>query len=61
MSDNFSIKNRIRDIINGETDATRERKASMQGKIDRADNIFQFCLLLFGLGFFVVMVLRMFL
>lgn len=61
MSEQFSIKNRIREIINGETDAERERKASMQGRIDRADDIFQFCLLLFGLGFWVVMILKMFL
>lgn len=58
MSEEYSIKNRIKDIINGETDAERDRKASMQGKIDQADDIFQFCLLLFGLGFWVVMILR---
>lgn len=61
MSEEYSIKNRIKDIINGETDVDRARKESMQGKIDRADDIFQFCLLLFGLGFWVVMILRMFL
>ncbi len=61
MSEEYSIKNRIKDIINGEADVDRARKESMQGKIDRADDIFQFCLLLFGLGFWVVMILRMFL
>lgn len=61
MSEEYSIKDRIRDIINGEADTDRARKESMQGKIDRADDIFQFCLLLFGLGFWVVMILRMFL
>ncbi len=59
MSEQYSIKDRIRDIINGEADVNRERKASMQGQIDRADHIFQFCLLLFGLGFWVVMILKM--
>ena len=52
---------RIKDIINGATDAERDRKASMQGKIDQADHVFQFFLLLFGLGFWVVMILKMFL
>lgn len=61
MSEEYSIKKRIKDIINGTTDAERERKASMQGQIDRADHIFQFCLLLFGLGFWIVMILKMFL
>lgn len=61
MSEEYSIKNRIKDLINGQADADRARKESMQGKIDHADNIFQFCLLLFGLGFWVVMILRMFL
>ena len=61
MSENYSIKNRIKDIINGESEAERQRKASMQGQIDKADDIFQFCLLLFGLGFWVVMILKMFL
>lgn len=59
MSEQYSIKDRIRDIINGEVDANRQRKASMQGLIDRADHIFQFFLLLFGLGFWIVMILRM--
>lgn len=61
MSEEYSIKNRIKDLLNGQADADRTRKESMQGKIDRADDIFQFCLLLFGLGFWVVMILRMFL
>lgn len=59
MSDEYSVRDRIRDIINGNDEAQRERKASMQGKIDQADHIFQFCLLLFGLGFWVVMILKM--
>ncbi|MCH5252933.1 MAG: hypothetical protein J1F22_08155 [Lachnospiraceae bacterium] len=60
MSDNYSFKERIKGIINGTTDYDRERKASMQHNIDRADSIFQFCLLLFGLGFWVVMILKYF-
>lgn len=61
MSDEYSIKERIKGIINGTTDSDRERKASMQGQIDRADGIFQFLLLLFGLGFWIVMILKYFL
>lgn len=61
MSENYSIKDRIKDIINGQSDSDRQRKASMQGQIDKADDIFQFCLLLFGVGFWVVMILKMFL
>lgn len=61
MSAEYSIKDRIRDIIDGTVDADRKRKESMQGNIDKADHIFQFCLLLFGLGFWVVMILKMFL
>lgn len=61
MSEEYSIKKRIKDIINGTTDAERERKAGMQGQIDRADHIFQFLLLLFGLGFWIVMILKTFL
>ena len=60
MSENYSIKDRIKDIINGQSDSDRQRKASMQGQIDKADDIFQFCLLLFGVGFWVVMILKMF-
>lgn len=61
MSGEYSIKERIKGIINGTTDSDRERKASMQGQIDRADGIFQFLLLLFGLGFWIVMILKYFL
>ena len=61
MQEKDGIMVRIKDIINGATDAERDRKASMQGKIDQADYVFQFFLLLFGLGFWVVMILKMFL
>jgi hypothetical protein len=61
MSENRTITQRIKDIINGESDSERARKESIQGKIDHADNVFQFFLLLFGLGFWVVMILKMFL
>jgi len=61
MQEKGGMMNRIKDIINGATDAERDRKASMQGKIDQADHVFQFFLLLFGLGFWVVMILKMFL
>ena len=54
-----SIKEKLKDIINGTVDYDKERKASMQGNIDRADGIFQFLLLLFGLGFWIVMILKM--
>ncbi len=57
MSEEYSIKKKISDIINGESDSERARKE----KIDRADDIFQFFLLLFGLGFWVIMILKMFL
>ena len=60
MSENYSIKDRIKDIINGTTDS-EARKASMQGQIDRADGIFQLLLLVFGLGFWIVMILKYFL
>ncbi len=61
MSENYSITNKIKDIINGTSESERQRKSGMKGKIDKADDIFQFCLLLFGLGFWIVMILRMFL
>ena len=61
MEEKEGIMGRIKDIINGTTDAERARKAGMQGNIDQADHIFQFLLLLFGLGFWVVMILKMFL
>ena len=59
MSEEYSIKEKLKDIINGTVDYDKERKASMQGNIDRADGIFQFLLLLFGLGFWFVMILKM--
>ncbi len=58
MSEEYKFKDRIKDIINGTVDYDRQRKASMQGNIDRADGIFQFLLALFGLGFWVVMLLK---
>lgn len=61
MSEQYSIKDRIKDIINGEVDYDKQRKASMQGWIDRADTIFQFLLGLFILGFLIVMVIKNFL
>ncbi|MGN1205909.1 MAG: hypothetical protein ACI4SQ_02850 [Eubacterium sp.] len=61
MQEKNGMMNRIKDIINGTTEAERDRKASMQGKIDQADHVFQFLLLLFGMGFWVVMILKMFL
>ena len=45
MQEKNGIMVRIKDIINGSTDAERDRKASMQGKIDQADHVFQFFLL----------------
>lgn len=61
MSEEYKFKDRIRDIINGEVDYDRQRKASMQGWIDRADTIFQLFLILFFLGFFIVMLFMYFL
>ena len=61
MSTDYNIRERIKDIINGSTDYDKLRKSSIQGMIDRADNIFQFFLLLFGLGFWIVMILKYFL
>ncbi len=61
MYDDYHVGNKIKDLINGQADADRERKASMKGNIDKADDVFQFFLLLFGLGFWVVMILKLFL
>ncbi len=61
MSDEYSFKDRIKDIINGDVDYDRQRKASMQDWIDRADALFQFFLALFILGFFIVMIIKNFL
>ncbi len=61
MSEEYNVKEKIKELLNGQTEADREKKASIKGTIDRADDIFQFCLLLFGLGFWVVMILKMFL
>lgn len=61
MSDEYRFKDRIKDIINGEVDYDKQRKASIQGWIDRADTIFQLFLILFFLGFFIAMLIRYFL
>ena len=61
MSEQYSIKQRIKDIINGEVDYEKQRKASMQGFIDRADLIYQFLLALFIVGFVIVMLIKYFL
>ncbi len=61
MSEEYSIKDKLKDIINGTVDYDKQRKASMQGQIDRADHIFQFLLLLFGLGFWIVFLVKSFL
>ena len=58
MSSDYSFKERIKDIINGDTDYDKLRKESMQGNIDRADHIFQFLLAFFGFGFWIVMLLK---
>lgn len=61
MSEEYSFKDRIKDIINGQVDYDKQRKASMQCWIDRADTIFQLFLILFFLGFFIVMLIKYFL
>ena len=61
MSEELSFKEKLQEIINSQAETDRARKESMKDMIDRADNIFEFCLLLFGLGFWVVMILKMFL
>ena len=61
MSEEYSFKDRIKDIIKGQVDYYKQRKASMQGWIDRADTIFQLFLILFFLGFFIVMLIKYFL
>lgn len=61
MSEEYSFKDRIKDIINGEVDYDKQTKSSMQGWIDRADTIFQLFLILFFLGFFIVMLIKYFL
>ena len=61
MSEEYSFKDRIKDVINGQVDYDKQRKASMQGWIDRADTIFQLFLILFFLGFFIVMLIKYFL
>lgn len=60
MSAEYKFKDRIKDIINGDVDYEKQRKASMQGWIDRADTIFQLFLVLFCLGFFIAMLIRFF-
>ena len=61
MSEEYSFKDRIKDIVNGDVDYDKQHKASMQGWIDRADTIFQLFLVLFCLGFFIAMLIRFFL
>ena len=58
MSEEYSFKDRIKDIINGEVDYDKQRKASIQGWIDRADTLYQLFLILFFLGFFIVMLIK---
>ena len=65
IEDNISLeyrfKDRIKDIINGDVDYDKLRKAEKQGWIDRADTGFQLFLILFFLGFFIVMLIKYFL
>lgn len=61
MSEQYSIKQRIKDIINGEVDYDKQQKASMQGYIDRADHVYQFVLALFIIGFLIAMLIKYFL
>ena len=61
VSEEYSFKDRIKDIINGDVDYDKQRKASIQGWIDRADTIFQLFLILFFVGFFIAMLIRYFL
>ena len=41
MSEEYRFKDRIKDIINGDVDYDKLRKAEKQGWIDRADTGFQ--------------------
>ena len=59
MSEEYRFKDRIKDIINGDVDYDKLRKAEKQ--IDRADTGFQLFLILFFLGFFIVMLIKYFL
>ena len=61
MSEEYRFKDRIKDIINGDVDYDKLRKAEKQGWIDRADTGFQLFLILFFLGFFIVMLKKYFL
>ena len=61
MSEEYRFKDRIKDIINGDVDYDKLRKAEKQGWIDRADTGFQLFLILFFLGFFIVMLIKYFL
>ena len=58
MSEEYRFKDRIKDIIN---DYDKLRKVEKQGWIDRADTGFQLFLILFFLGFFIVMLIKYFL
>ncbi len=60
MSEEYRFKDRIKDIINGDVDYDKLRKAEKQGWIDRADTGFRL-LILFFLGFFIVMLIKYFL
>ena len=60
MSEEYRFKDRIKDIINGDVDYDKLRKAEKQGWIDRADTGFQLFLILFFLGFFIVMLIKYF-
>lgn len=61
MSEEYRFKDRIKDIINGDVDYDKLRKAEKQGWIDRADTGFQLFLILFFLGFLIVMLIKYFL
>ena len=45
MSEEYRFKDRIKDIINGDVDYDKLRKAEKQGWIDRADTGFQLFLI----------------
>ncbi|MCR5796711.1 MAG: hypothetical protein K6G63_02195 [Eubacterium sp.] len=59
--DHLNDRDRISKLASSQEEADRSRKQSMQYKIDRADGIFQLFLLVFGLGFWIVMIIRLFL
>ena len=59
MSEEYRFKDRIKDIINGDVDHDKLRKAEKQGWIDRADTDSRLFLPL--PGFFIVMLIKYFL